>query len=200
MMTGKDSDLLLKALSKMNFFEFVLHIGGQGKMLEDFKEMAASLGITDKCIFYGSVDPVNVPTFMANCDMFILPSRSESFGVVVIEAMASGIPVIASRCGGPEYLITKETGIIVEKENVIELRDAIGKLFMEYKRFDSKIIRQHANKWDYDSFTKQATKYYEEVIDNYYSVNKNEKLNKFLQRYYYCININLIHYEIQIHF
>lgn len=169
----KGLDLLFEALSQIKLFDYVLHIGGEGKRLEDFKAMAVNLGIADKCIFHGSVDPEDVPAFMAKCNVFILPSRAESFGVVVIEAMAAGLPVIATRCGGPEYLITKETGIVVEKENIRELTNAINKLFEDFKSFNPYIIKQHAKKWDYHSFVEKATGYYEQIIKSYYSANKN---------------------------
>lgn len=163
----KGLDLLLEALSQISLFDFVLHIGGDGKMLDHFKLMASEFGIKDKCIFYGSVDPDDVPVFFSNCNIFVLPSRAESFGVVVIEAMASGLPVIATRCGGPEYLITEGTGIIIEKENIAQLKDAITRLFEDLKNYSSIKIQRHAQKWDYNSFTEKATGYYEEIIKSY---------------------------------
>jgi L-malate glycosyltransferase len=163
----KGLDLLMEALSEIKLFDYVLHIGGEGKRLEDFKTLAVNFGIDDKCIFHGSVDPKDVPSFMAKCNAFILPSRAESFGVVVIEAMAAGLPVIATRCGGPEYLITEETGFVVEKENIRELRNAITKLFEHFKDFNPSLIKQHAKQWDYPSFVEKATGYYEQIIETY---------------------------------
>ena len=52
---------------------------------------------------------------LRGCDCFVLPSRHESFGVVLAEATACGRPVISTRCGGPESIVTKENGILVEK-------------------------------------------------------------------------------------
>ncbi len=50
----------------------------------------------------------------ANC--FVLPTRYEAFGAVLIEAMATGLPVIATRSGGPDHIVTEENGLLIDPE------------------------------------------------------------------------------------
>jgi L-malate glycosyltransferase len=84
---------------------------------------AESLGIADRVVFLGKQD--SVAELLACADLFLLPSASESFGLVALEAMAAGVPVIASRTGGlPEVVIEGETGFLAPVGAVEEMADA----------------------------------------------------------------------------
>ncbi|USA48370.1 glycosyltransferase [Acinetobacter sp. C26M] len=69
-----------------------------------------------------------IADIMVQCDCFVLSSEVETFGVVVIEALASGLPVVATRCGGPEDIVNPTNGLLVEKNNVEELASAMKKI------------------------------------------------------------------------
>lgn len=163
----KGLDILFQAISKIKDQNYCLHIGGGGKLLNEYKEISSKLNISEKCRFYGSIKPNKIPEFFSQLDVFILPSRKESFGVVVIEAMATGIPVIATICGGPEEIVTKETGILIEKENVEELKEAICYMLINYKKYDNRMICDYVNhNFGVDHFVNEVTKIYEELSVN----------------------------------
>jgi glycosyltransferase involved in cell wall biosynthesis len=79
--------------------------------------------------------------WMQTCDVFVLPSLGETFGVVLGEAMACGKPVIATRCGGPEFLVTPETGLLVEPGNAAALAEAMEKFISGEISFGSVDLR-----------------------------------------------------------
>lgn len=86
---------------------------GDGPEMPVAREFAAELGVLDAVTFVGVVD--DVAPLLNRADLFLLPSSTESFGLVALEAMASGVPVIASRVGGiPEVVADGETGYLAD--------------------------------------------------------------------------------------
>ena len=79
-------------------------------------------------------------------DALVLSSDVETFGVVLVEAMTVGLPVIATKCGGPESIVLPETGILIETNNSTELYTAMKNIIDKYDEFDSIKIREIALK------------------------------------------------------
>ena len=71
---------------------------------------------------------------------FVLPSRTETFGVAYIEAMAAGLPVIATRCGGPEDFVTKENGVLIPVDDKNALVDAMEYMLLHHASYDKQRI------------------------------------------------------------
>jgi len=163
----KGLDILIKALSFLKDLELTLHIGGDGKYLTTFRDMARELDVDGKCIFYGEIKPEAIMDFYSKLDFYILPSRDETFGVVVVEAMACGLPVIATRCGGPEEIISKETGVLIEMENPGELAMAIRSVAGNLEYYDRKAIRNYVlEKYSPETFIKSISGIYQELLRN----------------------------------
>jgi glycosyltransferase involved in cell wall biosynthesis len=163
----KGLDILIKAVSLLKDMELTVHIGGDGKYLNTFKEMAKELDIAGKCIFYGEIKPESIQDFYSKLDFYVLPSRDETFGVVVVEAMACGLPVIATKCGGPEEIITKETGVLIDKENPQELARAIRSVAGNLGSYNRKAIRDYVlEKYSPDLFVASISEVYQELLRN----------------------------------
>ena len=79
-------------------------------------------------------------------DALVLSSEVETFGVVLVEAMSAGLPVIATKCGGPESIVLPETGILVESNNKNKLYTAMKYMIEKYDDYDPKKIREIALK------------------------------------------------------
>ena len=122
-------NLLLAAralLNRSDRFRFV--IAGQygGKLADDLMRLRSQLGLEERLFFLGLRS--DVATVLHNLDVFILSSRSEGFSIACVEAMACGIPVVATRCGGPEQILDARSGILVERENPAALADAVHRI------------------------------------------------------------------------
>ena len=101
----------------------VLVMVGDGPDRVDAEAEARALGVQDKVFFLGKIDAV--APLLAGADLFLLPSRSESFGLSALEALASGVPVIGASAGGlPEVVRSGETGVLCAAGDVDGMADA----------------------------------------------------------------------------
>lgn len=93
----------------------VIGIGDEEQVL---KQSAKDLSVQQRVIFLGFVNQKTIPIYLKACDIFVRPSLSEGFGNSFIEAMAAGIPVIATPVGGiTDFLVDKKTGLLCDVSN-----------------------------------------------------------------------------------
>ena len=128
---------LLNAIKAMKLVEgAILLIAGDGPLRESYEKYIIENNLKDKVILLGNVTDKHKKDILFNsCDIFVLPSESESFGIVQLEAMQFGKPVINTNLGtGVNYVsIDGETGLTVEPGNVEQLAFAINKLIKDEK-------------------------------------------------------------------
>jgi glycosyltransferase involved in cell wall biosynthesis len=134
----------LKAVAQLQQ-PFVLHIGGDGALINTYKKFATDNGIVNNCRFYGSIPPSEVPSFMSKLHFFVCSSRYETFGVALVEAMASGLPIVATRCGGPEELVSATTGILVAVSDAKDMLLKIEWMIQNRKVFEDVELQKHAS-------------------------------------------------------
>jgi glycogen synthase len=98
----KGFDLLLKSFAGLaaQFPEVDLVIAGAGEETSRLGNLRAGLGLQDRVIFYGRAEPDEVVRLLNGCRLVVIPSREEPFGIVAVEALLSGRPVVATRVGG----------------------------------------------------------------------------------------------------
>lgn len=122
--------------------DFELVIGGDGPSRTQWEKLAAPLG--GACRFTGLLTREQAVAQMQACSAFVLPSLGETFGIVLGEAMACGKPVIATRCGGPEYIIEEGTGLLVPPADSAALAAAMARLLHGEFRADAAWLRRQA--------------------------------------------------------
>ncbi len=151
---AKGYDLLIEVAAQLqaDFPHVHFVIAGQGKsgLTEQLEEQRKALGVESNVHFLGFQG--DSAEFLSNLDIFLLPSTSEGFSISTIEAMAAGLPVIASRCGGPEEIIeTEKTGLLVDVGSPEALAEGVKRLVAE-PDFTAKIAEQGraAARADYD--------------------------------------------------
>lgn len=120
----------------------ILRIGGDGSLREKLEGMIKELGMENQIFLLGALSREDVAKEMKNCKCFALASEHETFGVVYIEALACGKPVIGTYNGGADDIIKDYNGIIIEKKDVKKLKDALVKMKNEYKTYDKNEIRE----------------------------------------------------------
>jgi len=120
---------------------FELVIGGDGPDRQKLEQLAQTLGVSGICHFLGGLNREQVRERMQKCDVFVLSSLHETFGVVVGEAMACGKPVISTRCGGPEFFVNEQNGVLVDVANPQALAGAMEDFIADRVSFDSQTVR-----------------------------------------------------------
>lgn len=116
-------------------------IGGSGR-LQEYMQLAKELGIEHAVEWLGPVTREDAPRRFAECSAFIMVSHLETFGMVYAEAIACGRPVIATRCGGPEFIVNDKNGLLVEVGSIEQIATAMVEMRRNVDRFDSNEIRQ----------------------------------------------------------
>lgn len=113
-----------------------LRVGGDGPLKDELNEMVKSLSLTDKVEFLGALSRHQVKEEVDNSHAFVLSSLYETFGVVLIESMACGRPVVVTDSGGPRDFVNDSNGILVKKFEASALADAMQQVIENYSRFD----------------------------------------------------------------
>lgn len=165
---NKKVDLLLSAFAQISRKNpnFHLKIGGDGSERQHLESLTNKLQISDKVTFLGMLSRDKVLEEMQKADAFVLSSEFETFGVVLIEALALGKPIIATKCGGPESIIIPDVGFLVENGSVDQLANAMLELYENRDKYKSQEIRDYC----YENFSEDAvinklSTLYQQILD-----------------------------------
>ncbi len=143
-----------------------LWLGGAGPEQAYLRRLAATLGIAARVTWIGWVD--DVAALLAAADAFILPSRAESFGIVLLEAMAAGLPIIATRTPGPSTLLDDDTAYLVPPDDAAALAAALTALWHDPAAANARAARARArfdNRYAETVVVPTITALYEELVE-----------------------------------
>ena len=138
----KRMDLLIKAFDKAFGIDknVTLTIIGDGPERNRLEELIENKKLESRVILKGSLSRNEISNLYDYCDCFVLASQSETFGVAYIEALAKGIPVIGTKCGGPELFINNNNGILIDVDNEIQLMNSLKFMYKNSHCFDRTTI------------------------------------------------------------
>ena len=164
----KGIDLLIQAWTEVvkQYTDVQLVIGGGGSAKTKVEQWVEEQGISKYVEFTGALDREQVIQEMQSCDCFVLPSRYETFGVVYIEAMACGKPVIAVANGGPDDFVKPFNGLLIEpdaKELVRAVYEMIGHLTQGNYYREEKISNYIKSKFSYEAIAEQLEAIYHSI-------------------------------------
>lgn len=163
----KGMDTLLTAFQSLvsSGADVHLTICGGGAEEEGLKAQAGELLSAGRVAFAGSIPRQEVGRRLSESHAFVLASRVETFGVVFVEAMACGLPIVMTKTNAWEMLAVPETGLAVPVDDAAALADAMRQLMEHYADYDAGTIRRYCR----DNFSETAicrrlTEFYEEVL------------------------------------
>ena len=131
----KGHEVLVRAFAAISSLFPDLHlalVGGAGPTRAGLETLVAELGLTNRVVFRENVDHAQIAGYYRNAAVFVLPSRSEPFGIAILEAGAFGIPVVACRVGGvPEIIDDPGCGMLIEPDDATGLGVALSSLLTD---------------------------------------------------------------------
>jgi|TARA_R110000782_G_scaffold118028_2_gene208473 L-malate glycosyltransferase len=166
LITLKGQAELIKAFAKIfkDKDNVELIIAGEGELKEELMNLIDTLHLNDKVKLIGLISREEVITQLDDCDVFVLPSHYETFGVVLIEALSRGVPVISTYCGGPECIVDESNGVLVQPKDVDELAQAMLKMYHEYSNYNKEQLRESViNLYGKEAFYKRVIEIYKSV-------------------------------------
>lgn len=172
----KGIDLLIQAfdLFASDNPDSELRIIGKGPVEQDLKTMASRTIDPERIRFLGSLSRKDMLKEMQNASVLAVTSRFEAFGLVIAEAMSTGLPILATRSGGPIDIVPSYAGILVDCESVPAVFVGLKNIYSRYPEFHPDKSRKHAIK----SFgEKVVMKCYKLVLDTVISQERAPQLS-----------------------
>ncbi len=165
----KGVDVLISAFKKARerYPQCVLNIVGEGNWEKNAQRLAKSLRLEGKVIFHGWKELPDLQRIVRRSTLCVLPSRIESFGLTIVEAMSSGIPLITTKSGAiPEKVHHGETALLVSSEDSTELIAAIMYAFEHPSEMESmgKRAREEARRFSYATTALQQIEIYKSLV------------------------------------
>lgn len=163
----KRVDLLIRAFARLNIHHpnTRLVIAGAGKDGRMLRALARTLVPNGKIELTGALPRWQVRQWMREAGALVLCSDHETFGCVLIEAMATGLPVIATRSGGPEEIVTPDTGILIDCGDSEALLRAMSEV--RRRRFDPAAIRETVRRrFGYPVIANRLCAVYERLLNH----------------------------------
>jgi 1,2-diacylglycerol 3-alpha-glucosyltransferase len=176
----KSIDKIIKALAiikKRNINKVKLLIVGGGKAMDELKQLARTLKVEEDVIFAGTVSYEEIQHYYKMAYVFTIASTTETFGIVTIEALASGVPVVAVKAPGAADILTDAVDGLLVDDNVEKIANALEKIIKE-PELREKLSRgalKTSEKYSINTISEVMLNLYREVIEIKKSESKEKK-------------------------
>lgn len=172
---NKNVDLTIKAFAEVlkTYKNAKLIVVGDGSEKSTLIEIAKNLNIIDRIDFVGAISREELNNYINKANAFVLPSKYETFGIAYIEALACGLPIITTKCGGPEDFFNEKIGYMIPVGDLKELEKAMIDVIKNIDKFKDSYLREYVE----SRFSKKVVS--EKIINVYKSVlNRDGEINE----------------------
>lgn len=149
---------------KADFPAFRYTVVGDGHYGDFYKNAVKELGMEEYVDFVGRKDSTEIAQILSHTDILLMPSSMETFGIPAIEALAAGVPVVSTRCCGPEGFLTPECSEMSNVNDPQSFADAIERMVHRLPTMNEQAVRAVAAQFDSEAVAKQAVGIYREII------------------------------------
>lgn len=153
---------ILRDSGEIGKFKFTV-VGG-GFMEEHYRSVTSELGMNDVVEFVGRKNAHEIAKYLSESDILVMASVIETFGIPAIEALAAGVPVVCTRCKGPEGFLDEGCAEMCNTEDPEDLARAIKRMSDRLDTVDEDYLRDRAAEFSSQSVAEQAVAIYEKVI------------------------------------
>lgn len=144
---------------------FKLRIAGKGEQENELRSLTDQLGISSQVEFLGFINKDKVIQELDQSDVYVLTSKYETFGVILIEALSRGIPVIATKSGGPEEIVNSSNGVLIDYNNIDQLVVQLKNIVHLLPKFDKELIRKDCiSRFGSQAYFNALTPIYKRVV------------------------------------
>lgn len=168
---GKGFDLLIEALHRINNQlpeGWQCNIIGGGEKKAELQQQIDEAQLHNHIHLVGQKNKKEIVQLLQQSDIFVLPSRSETFGVVYVEANACSLPIIATDCGGPKDIVTPQNGLLIPVDDTDALANAILHMATHLSDYDRQSIADDCQAhFSPEVIAKQLTDIFEEVLSKH---------------------------------
>jgi len=135
---------MVKAFHQINnnYPDYTLTIVGEGEEYEAIQQYVLTNNLSEKVLLKGTLTKLQIAEVLNQSCLFVFPSRHETFGLVVAEALSCGLPVVCTNQTAPKEFINDKNGILVEPDNVDEIAKAMDHIIKNKGAYNSMLIRQ----------------------------------------------------------
>lgn len=164
---GKGYDVLIKAFAQTKLYEngSKVIIIGDGNEKRKLSKLIEKLKLENNIFLLGRKDRTEILKILYSGDLFVHPSRGENFSVAIIEALSTGLPVVATQCGGASECINQKNGVLVPIDNIDALAKAILFVYNGINEYDSNYIANECkSKYSSDVIAKQLNDVFVNII------------------------------------
>ncbi|MHC4171647.1 MAG: glycosyltransferase family 4 protein [Planctomycetota bacterium] len=168
LISRKRIDLLIRAVARAKELglDVQLNIAGHGNLMEQLRRLADELNIADSVAFMGAVLAEQMPQLYRDNDILVMSSAHEGMSNAMLEAMASGLPIITTRCEGVEELVV-DNGLVVEQANAEQIAKAIRKIADDRQAHKQMSIaaRRQAEKFGWSKVALSYIEQYHKILN-----------------------------------
>ena len=165
--TKRAKSIFMEMVGKVSPDQWSSHLDVACAEDAELRRRVEELGISHCVELCDEVAWAEGPAHLAAADVLVLPSFYESFGLVLIEAMACGLTVVATRCGGPEQIVDADSGILVQVGDAAGLARGLDEMLNTYGEYDRGAVRQHVEEvYDYPQLAVRIHQVYAEILQS----------------------------------
>jgi glycosyltransferase involved in cell wall biosynthesis len=164
----KGLGILLESLSRLRFHEvsWILEVVGDGEDRAIYEGLASRLSVLDRITFTGILSRPQVAERMREATILVLPSRMEMQPCVILEALASGLPVLASSVGGIPEIVGSDVGSLVPPGDATSLTSSLEEILRGRRWGDPAIMARSVRQFSSESVGRQLLSLYGELVDS----------------------------------